>query len=200
MRVNYGAQRRLLSADNGGSFRNSFDVPSGDSINIEVYLQQTELDSVLTDEGIVSWGFDLSKSPSDLGTISNATANPSFDFENHEATTESGFEWEYAQSTGAGITGSEILLGSFQFETLSEGTTVFRIQDRIIGSGPGNASWFTPSFTELDEEVFGSGAANTFLFSVNATSAVPEPNSLALLSYAAVGFFLRRKRIACESF
>ena len=183
-----------FSADNGESFQDSMDVRVDESINVEIYLRQTGSDSVLTDEGIISWGLDIARSSADLGTISDITPNPSFDFQNHNVITETGFEWEYAVTAGTGIKGNEILLGSFQFNSLSEGTTQFTLQDRIVGAGPGNATWFTPSFTELDQQIFGSGAAGTFQFSVNAISAVPEPHSFVLLCYMLGIMKLRRNR------
>ena len=181
-----------VSADNGTTFATDFDVQVGDSLNLGIYLQQTGPNTILTDEGIVSWGFDLSRSPTDLGTISNASANTVFDFENHNVTTASGFEWEYADSSDFGLQGDAIFLGSFEFDATADGTSLFAIEDRIIGGGAFSANWFTPLFTDLDEQIFGTFATNQFQFSVNAT-AVPEPSSFILLGSVA-GLLLGRRR------
>ncbi|WP_039961315.1 PEP-CTERM sorting domain-containing protein [Rhodopirellula europaea] len=51
----------------------------------------------------------------------------------------------------------------------------------------------------FDEQLFGSGAAGSFQFSINAT-AVPEPNSLVLMSgVAAFGVLRRRRRASMNS-
>ena len=183
-----------LSSDNGTIFSDNFDVQVGESLNLSVFLQQSSPDTILFDEGLASFGLDLSSSSTSLGTISNPMVNPVFDFQNHNVATISGFEWEYAAGTSA--TGDSILLGSFQFESSAVGTTNFIIADRNPGSGPLDASWVTPGFTQLDEQIFGMGAADTFQFSVNATSAVPEPSSLALLTCAGVVGLLRWRKKA----
>jgi hypothetical protein len=185
-----------FSIDDGGSFANSFDVEVGASLAIGIYLQQTDPDTVLTDDGIVSWGFDLTRAPASLGTISNPSVNPVFDFENHNVTTATGFEWEYSETASSGIKGNAILLGGFQFDSTAKGISLFTVEDRLVGSGVGNASWVTSSFDFLDEEIFGTGAADTYQFSITATSAVPEPSSFVMLSCIAGLAIGRRRRTA----
>ncbi len=70
---------------------------------------------------------------------------------------------------------------------------MFTVADRLIGSGFGNASWLTPSFSVLDEDIFGTAAANTFPFSINAV-AVPEPSSFVLVLGCIVGIAIGRRR------
>lgn len=185
-----------FSVDNGNSFADSFDVQTGDSLNIGIYLRQTAPDTILTEEGLVSWGFDLTRERTNLGEISNLSTNPVFDLETRNVTTASGFEWEYSDNTSVGLNGDAIMLGAFQFDSTAEGLSVFTIKDRLIGSGAGNANWITPAFSFLDEDIFGAGAADTIQFSVNAVSAVPEPNSFALLSCIAGLVIVRRRRAA----
>ncbi len=182
-----------FSVNNGGSFSNSFDVVTGQSLTVGLYLQQTNPDTVLTDEGIVAWGLGLTSAPTNLGTISNRMVNPLFDFENHNVTTASGFEWEYGETANTGIKGTSVLLGSLQFDTTADGTTLFTVGDRLVGTGAVNASWLTPSFSFLDEQIFGAGATNDFRFSINA-SAVPEPSSFAMFSCIAGLAICRRRR------
>lgn len=183
-----------FSDDNGAGFANTFTVQTGESTTIGVFLQQTSPDTILNDEGIVSWGFNLSRSPSDLGTLSSPAINSEFDFENHSVATAAGYELEYAQTTGAGVTGDSILLASFEFTSSADGTTGFTVEDRLIGAGPGNATWFTPSFTELDEQIFGTGATDTYQFSIQSISAVPESSCFALFGGLVGLVSLRRPR------
>lgn len=183
----------IFSADNGNTFSDSFEVTTGDVLSLAIYASETDPDNVLSTEGLVSFGLDLTTSPSDLGTISSALANPLFDFEQHNETTQNGFEWEYAETANNGIRNESILLGSFQFEARNEGTTVFDVEDRAPGSGIENASWLTPSLDILDEQVFGDQATGSFRFTVNAVS-VPEPSSLVLLTLIAVTGAARRRR------
>ncbi len=182
-----------FSSDSGGTFFNDFNVTAGDSLTIGIYAQETNPNVELSTEGLVSFGFDLTSAPTTLGSISNATVNPLFDFENHNVTTASGFEWEYGEIAGTGIMGTTILLGTFQFDTIADGATLFTVEDRLPGAGIGNATWITPSFNVLDEQFFGAGAANNFQFTINASS-VPEPNSMLLMAAACAGFVSRRHR------
>lgn len=190
-----------FSADNGVSFSDSFTVAVDDSLTIGIYLQQTAPDTILTDEGMVGWGFDLTRDNVALGSISNAAANSVYDFENHNVTTAAGFEWEYGTTSTdpADFQGSLFHLGSFQFDPTGEGSTLFTVEDRRVGTGFGNASWLTPLANNFDEQLFGSGAAGSFQFSINAT-AVPEPSSLVLMSgVAAFGVLRRRRRVSMNS-
>ncbi|MEL7497650.1 MAG: PEP-CTERM sorting domain-containing protein [Planctomycetota bacterium] len=183
-----------FSDDGGISFSDDFEVATGDGLTIDVFLRQNGVDTVLTDEGIVAWGFDLTHSPTGLGTIADPTVNPVFDFENHNVITSDGFEWEYAETASLGIRGNDILLGSFQFNASSEGTTTFTVEDRLVGTGVGNANWITSSFASLDEEIFGVGAADTYQFSVNSIVGVPEPNSLLMFGLLGMSVLHRRRR------
>ncbi len=83
-----------FSNDNGGIFSDNFDVQVGDRSTIGIYLQQTAPDTVLTGDGIVSWGFDLTQAATSLGTISGPTVNPDFDVVNHNEMMASSFQWE----------------------------------------------------------------------------------------------------------
>ncbi|MEO1616235.1 MAG: PEP-CTERM sorting domain-containing protein [Planctomycetota bacterium] len=183
-----------FSGDNGASFSDSFDAQVGDALTIGVYIQQTAPDTILTDDGMVGWGFDLTRDNVALGSVSNAAANSVYDFENHNVTTSTGFEWEYGTTSTdpADFRDSQFHLGSFQFNPMGGGSTLFTVQDRKIGTGFANSSWLTPSASDFDEQLFGSGATGSFQFSVNVT-AVPEPSSLVVISGVAGLCILRRR-------
>ena len=117
-----------------------------------------------------------------------------FDFENHNNTTANGFEWEFGQSAGTGVQGNAVLLGSFRFDSVADGTTLMTIEDRLPGTGVGNANWITPTFNILDEQIFGTGASGSVQFSIDSSSAVPEPSSLALLNCLFGWSLVRRRR------
>ena len=183
-----------FSSNNGASFANDFEVQTGDSLTIGVFLQQTDTDTVLTDEGLIAWGFDLTRTTTNLGTIPSRSVDSAFDVQNRDITTATGFEWEYGESAGLGIRGNAIQLGSFQYDSTADGETIFVVEDRLVGSGIANATWFTSSFTDLDEQIFGNGATSTYQFSVNSISSIPEPSSLLMLSCIAVLSTIRRRR------
>ncbi|MEO1524699.1 MAG: PEP-CTERM sorting domain-containing protein [Planctomycetota bacterium] len=183
-----------FSNDNGTSFADSFSVQTGEKMTIGVFLQQTAPDTILNDEGIVSWGFDIAPSSAMSGTLASPNINADFDFENHNVATAGGYQLEYAQSSGTGVMGDSILLASFEFTSSAAGISEFTIGDRLVGSGPGNVTWLTPSFNTLDEQIFGAGAGDTYQFSVSSISAVPEPSSFLLLSGLGGYALLRRPR------
>lgn len=195
-----------FSDNGGGSFAGSFDVSTGGSLTIGIYLRQTAPDTVLTDEGLLSWGLDLT-SPTALGSITNPVVDSAFDQQNHNVTTANGFEWEFGNSMGVGVTGDSIPLGSFEFRSTADGISLFSIKDRVIGEGFENANWFAPlDITDpfalpvvYDEQIFGVGAANTYQFSINSTAAVPEPSSFAILSCVAGAAIWHRRRKTLRS-
>ena len=186
-----------FSIDNGVNFVDQVEATAGDQLTIGIYLRETDPvnERLLVDEGIISFGFDLTRSNPGLGTIVDPVVNSEFDFVNHDVTTATGFEWEYGESLGSGIKGANVLLGSFQFDIASPGTSTMTVEDRLLGSGTGNASWYTPSFADIDEQIFGTGASNSFGFTIHAVSAVPEPNSITLFGLLMTGFAVVRRRV-----
>lgn len=189
-----------FSVDNGTTFSNDFNITTGDNLTIDIFARETSPNNELSSGGLVAFGFDLTSSPTGLGLISDATRNPLFDFENHNVPTATGFEWEYGESANTGIGNGgdgSVFLGNFQFNSTADGTTVFTIEDRSVGSGVGNANWITPTFDILDEQFFGPGAAGSFQFSINA-SAVPEPSTFTMCAGASMFFLMRRRRNAMK--
>jgi hypothetical protein len=179
-----------MSIDDGNSFGNSFDVEAGESLTIGIWAQEDGSNTEFSTEGLVSFGFDLELLDSNAGEISDANQNPLFDVENFNSSSSTGFQWEFGEGSGSGVSGQSILLGTFEFDVAGDRPAVFNLTDRIPGSGVGAASWITPSFGLLDEQVFGTGATGSYGLTLNVT-AVPEPNSACLVSLAFCSFLLR---------
>lgn len=183
-----------FSDDSGASFSDEFSVQTGDSLTVGLYLQQFDGETILTDEGLFSWGLDVTNTSPGIGSIAGAAVNPAFDTPNHDVTTASGFEWEFADSSFAGVQNESILLGTFRYEARNEGTSAFTIEDRVVGPGFFNANWFTPSLSSLDEQIFGVGSAGNYQFTVNSVTAVPEPSSILLFGFVSCALVCQRRR------
>lgn len=181
-----------FSEDGGATFAENFETRVDESLTIGIYLRESAPDTVLSNEGLVSFGVRVNALPGQVGTIFGATPDSRFDLENHNVTTSTGFDWEYADTDPITDLGSIVRLGSFEYEANSLGTTTFSVEDRLIGSGIGNASWLTPSLGVLDEQIFGSNAEDSFQFSIS-TTAIPEPSTLLPCGLATL-FLLRRTR------
>ena len=184
-----------FSADGGSTFDTEFDVATGDQIGIWIYAIETSPDTVLSAEGLVSFGMDVNSNGNDFGMILSNQINPEFDFASHDVDTATGFEWEFADSSNLGVSGNSILLGCFEYQTTADGETVFGVSDRASGTGIENASWLTPALNILDEEFFGPGAAEEFQFQIVASS-VPEPSGIAVL-FMATGIAVIARRRVC---
>ncbi len=184
-----------FSIDGGTNFDSEFDVLAGDSLTVGVYLQETALDTILTDEGLLGFGLAAVTSPTNLGLISAATINPTFDFPSTNEFTASTTNWEATVFLNSAPSGTAVELGTFQFDTNANGTTVFSFSDIQPGTGSANTNWLTGlSGSELDQQIFGAGSSNTFQFSINASSAVPEPSSIVMLSCLAFLFVGTRRK------
>lgn len=183
----------LFSDDGGTTFSNTFTTAPGSTVSVGVFVEESAPNTELSSDGLIGFGFDLTHTTGN-GSITSATPNPFFDVENHNVTTANGFEWEYFENAGTGLSGSRLFLGTFDFDASGSGTTTFTMGDRLVGSGFTNASWLTPGLAALDEEIFGSGAADEFQFDIIA-SAVPEPGAMIVFA-PLMGLFLGRRRKA----
>ncbi len=181
-----------FSNDSGTTFANAFTVDTGETATVQIFLTETAADTQLVNDGLIGFGLDLVHSEG-LGNISSADPNSFFDLENHDVRSANGFQWEYFESNSTGLRASTVLIGTLDFATTGEGTTTFTVSDRLVGSGFTNASWLTSTVSALDEEIFGSGASETFGFSIS-TTAVPEPSSIILLCATSIGFLAIRRR------
>ncbi|MFK7737688.1 MAG: PEP-CTERM sorting domain-containing protein [Pirellulaceae bacterium] len=185
-----------FSTDQGATFGSNFELQVDDDLTVGIFLRQTAPDDILTTEGLSSFGLDLVATTSEFGEVANPSVNSQFDFEETSMETPTGFQWEYASASDEGVRASSVFLGEFDFASRSVGQTDFTLTDLFPGTGPGDASWFTSEITELDERIFGTGAAGSYQFSINST-AVPEPSSLLLLgAIGAVATQVRRRQSA----
>ncbi|MEL6109659.1 MAG: PEP-CTERM sorting domain-containing protein [Planctomycetota bacterium] len=182
-----------FSEDGGATFADSFEARLDESMTIGIYLRESAPDTVLSSQGLLSFGVQVNALPGQVGTIIAATPDSRFDLENHNFTSSNGFEWEYADTDPITDLNSTLRLGSFDYQANSLGTSRFSVRDRLIGSGIGNASWLTPSLSVLDEQIFGSNAESSFQFSIS-TTAIPEPSSSFSCCLAATILLTRRRR------
>ncbi len=179
----------VFSDDGGSSFSDTFSTTPGGTVTVGVYVEESAPNTELSAQGLIGFGFDITHTTG-LGSISSATPNAVFDIENHNVTNADGFEWEYFENTGTGISGNRLFLGAFDFDATANGTTTFTLGDRLPGTGFANESWLTPGLTALDEDIFGAGATGEFEFFI---VAVPEPGAF-LLAFPMLGAMLIRRR------
>ncbi len=72
-------------------------------------------------------------------------------------------------------TGQPIHLGSFDLTANNLGVAVYSFADSEPGTGIFNQTWSSGTTAELDQIIFGAGAAGTYQFTF---TAIPEPSSL----------------------
>lgn len=184
-----------FSSDGGLTNATSFDVAENSSATISVFLAETSPDTILTDEGLLGFALIGTTSGDQAGSISDTSISPSFETIFTDTFSTTGFTWN-AATLQTVPSGSQILLGDFEFEAIAVGTTVVTFADEVPGSGTANATWLSGFGTELDEAIFGTGANATFELTLN-TTAVPEPGSSTLLLIAVLGWMAsQRKRTA----
>lgn len=182
-----------FSVDNGASFSNSFDVLTGESVTVGVYITEDDDDNILDTVGFFGFGLTAASTPTILGTISAAAIDPLYDFNTIDEFTGSTIDWEAAIFLNAIPIGQSHFLGSFQFDATADGSTVISFADRLPGTGTATTGWLDGSGAELDQLLFGPGATGTFEVTINST-AIPEPGSFALCVGSLLIAGLRRRR------
>ncbi len=183
-----------FSTDNGGSFSNEANVLAGDLVKVTVFLAESTPDTVLATDGLLGFGLTGFATLSGSGTITAASHSSEFDFSSTDSFSTSMLDWEALVLNNAVPTGSNIVLGSFDFQTVADGSTAIEFGDIQPGSTSAEANWLSGAGSELDEVIFGTGATDTFQFRINVSS-VPEPSSAAviLLGSFLLAFGRRRK-------
>ncbi len=182
-----------FSIDNGSTFGNSFNIDPGSSVNVGVFLTESSPDTALANDGLLGFGLTGNLASSNIGVISAASPEPVFDFQATNEFTATSINWEALVNNNTIPTGSRIALGSFQFDSTADGTSTFTFGDIQPGSGSANVNWLTGAGTELDEAIFGTGAAGTFQLTLS-TAAVPEPGSAGVIAMGSLLLILRRRR------
>lgn len=186
----------LFSDDNGATFSNSYVVTTGSTLTVDVFLGQNGGNTELTDSGLFTFGLAATAPSTASGSISSATLNPDFDLPLTDQFDADSIDWNAAVLANSAPTGNEVLLGSFDWTTVADGTTTLSFGDILPGTGAANATWVTDNGVTLDEIIFGPGATDTFDLTIEAISQVPEPGSAALIGFLFVGLMGRRVRIA----
>ncbi len=169
-----------FSVDDGVTFSDSFNVLVGESIEVGIYVRETDPDDVLRNDGLFGYGVQLERSNGGA-EISEVATNPDFDFEdpNNEAD-ESSIKWTASVFANDPPTNAAVLLLNVTFGSNVVGATEFQVGDQQPGTGSGDINWLSGLGEELDQRIFGNGAADQFSFSLNFT-AIPEPSLLPFI-------------------
>ncbi|MEL7500229.1 MAG: PEP-CTERM sorting domain-containing protein [Planctomycetota bacterium] len=182
-----------FSIDDGATFGDSFNIDRGSSVNVGVFLTESSPDTALANDGLLGFGLTGNLASSNFGAISAASPDSAFDFQATNEFSATSIDWESLVLNNSVPTGSRIALGSFQFDSIADGISTFTFGDIQPGAGSTNANWLSGAGVELDEAVFGTGAADTFQLTLS-TTAIPEPGSASMFAMGAMLLVLRRRR------
>ena len=181
--------------------QSSYGVAPGASVDVQVFIRQTGVDSILSDEGLFSAGlqvrFNLPPFNSDPAQVTAVVANPAFNTVTAppptpaSGTSSGSADLEVADFSATGAvfpTMNRILLGTFTFQAGLTGTTLIDVAD--LNPGVGFDDFITGAGTILDDQLtFGTTQ-------IQITGVVPEPGSLTLAMIAVAGglVLVRRHR------
>src|SRR5262249_32114047 len=188
------ADYAFLFTDSSGVASNTFTVAAGSTVDIRVYLTQTGTSAGLSAQGLNSAGVQLSNYNTAIATVSNVTANSSFDV-NSTSTGANAKVTEFqtisspVKAPTSGTDANRVLLGTFTFTGVSAGTTLTVTAIPSTGTSvnviaPGGAD-----SGSIDGSILNASAAIT-------VTAIPEPGSMILAGIAVAGFgagLLRRR-------
>ncbi len=191
--TSHGGIIASFTAD-GSAFLPSF-ISVGQTVDVPLYLRQTDPNTELTSPGLLLAGLGVSFSPSGIVNVTSGSFGPGWN-SLFSSVTFDNFAGTSAIQSGVGFgdpavteTGGSILVGTLMFTGVSAGTALLTLGDADSGfeeilDGNGNV---------LD----GSIIFDTTTSITVTSSAVPEPSSLAALgvigALAAV-FGVRRAR------
>ncbi|MFK7767401.1 MAG: PEP-CTERM sorting domain-containing protein [Mariniblastus sp.] len=178
-----------FSIDNGLTFSNTFVVEAGSSTVIDIFLIDTA-GTILADEDLLGFGLRGATTTSS-GVISSAAVDDIFDFKDSDTFTATGIEWEASAFSNPAPSGPNVELGSFQFDSTGDGTSVFNFTDRTPGTTSAEVNWLTGLGNELDQRIFPVGTGS---YQLNIVAGVPEPGSMTVLLLVGVAGTLRRRR------
>lgn len=177
--------------------QSNYTVAPGETVIVDVFLQQTDTTTILTDEGLIGGGvrvfFDDSAptEPAQVLSKTDIIPNPAFDdtFLGADLILDAGVSAGFEDSihdTLSPLVGSRILLGSFVFTAGTIGGEVTNLTATDLRTGDQNVAG---DFTGLDSMISNGAATIT----VDAT-AVPEPGSFALISVLGIVSMAVRSR------
>lgn len=182
-----------FSLDDGGTFTNSVTSGVSDSVQVSVFLSQSDPETRLTDIGLQNFGTRATFNPGSV-EISNPTVSNPFVpvFDSIDNATGN---LELAGLTFSPVQSANVKLGEFTLLTSSAGTTVLDFGDFDPSA---SASNFTlGNDVDLDPGLFsstgqGSDRSRSYRFTV---TAVPEPSSMLLASLGGAVLILRRRKL-----
>jgi hypothetical protein len=182
---------------------NAFSVNQGSTLNIQIWLLESNGETRLRSPGLNTGGVKLTynQTIANVTTVTGNTGTGAFDMSTNNIGTGSAIVRDFqTNNTGTGVvapsTGTNadrILLGTFTFTGVSPGSTSTLTALPDAGAIPpisDNTLNDSPTFTSLDSLIQNSSAVIT-------VTAVPEPGSLALVtlfSAGMVGMVIRRLR------
>jgi hypothetical protein len=176
------ADYQFQFADASGNTSSAFTVNQGSTVDIKVYLVETNGGTTLSTTGLSSGGVKLTGYNTGVATVTNAAGNPGFDFSTTGIPTATVNNYQDTSPTlkapTSGADANRILLGTFTFTGVSAGSTLAvtadpgALNDNVLGSGFGA--------TAIDGLIQNASASIT-------VTAVPEPGTIVLTGLLATG-------------
>lgn len=179
----------FIEFSDGSTVNDNFEIQVGTPTQIQIFLTETSPNTDLSVDGLVGFGLsgDYAATEGSAAVVTSLSVNPDFDLVIQDDFTTDSIEVAAAVLFNPIVTGSSILLGSFEVTASGLGTTEFT----FIDQNPDPFSDFASGTgTDLDPTIF-AGARS---FSVSLT-AVPEPSSIAVLAIPAWIISYRRRRV-----
>ncbi|MEM9412537.1 MAG: hypothetical protein AAGA30_15590, partial [Planctomycetota bacterium] len=183
-----------FSVDGGMTFGSFFDVNTGTSTEVGIYLAETSPDDVLSNDGLFGFGLSLQLATANTGEISAGTIDNVFDFVATDVVASEFVRFEAATFFNQPPTGSVIQLAEFEFTPIADGSSIFMLEDISPGIGTVNTSWLSGIGNELDHEIFGTSASGTFPLTLSATTAIPEPFLATPVTFGCVVCLIATRR------
>lgn len=181
-----------FSLDDGSTFTNSVTMGVTDSIQVGVFLRQSDPETRLTDIGLQNFGTKATFNPG-LIEISNQEVSKSFIpvFDSINNTTGN---LELAGLTFSPLNSENIKLAEFTLLASSFGTTVLDFGD--FDPSPTASNFTLGNDADLDPSLFspsGQGSDRSRSYRLTVT-AVPEPSATLLVSIGGSALVFRRRK------
>ena len=193
--TSYGELVLRFSDDGGNTFKTNFTGNPNSNFSVGLYLVDTDgVGGILEQEGLFSFALAGQVTSGNSGVISGATSNPVFDAVGvNNGFTATSVELQAGVLFNIPPVGPEVLLGTFEFDAVSNGTTSIEWGDLVPGSGTTADNWLTGSNNLIDDQIFGVGSNDVFVTNFVVTS-IPEPSTMLMFSAVMVHLLGRRKR------